>query len=335
MSTVPSNLLPTKITSLPEAPVADPAGYFPIVIAGTTYKVQFSQINQNLTVPPSRAINAGTGLTGGGTLSHDITIAVANGGIGDTQLDTTGVAAGTYGTAQLVPVITVSNKGRVTSISTVSIAQAGLVPDSRQVTAGSGIIGGGNLAQDISFSIDYATVAPVAGGVASVGTSSKIARGDHVHPAVNLSDTAKTTGVLPLGRGGTGSAISPVAGAVVYSDGTNFALSNQGTQDQVLSSNGTGAPTWRTLAGAGTVTSIDVSSTVSGLAFTGGPVTAAGTITMSGTLAVTHGGTGAGTASGARTNLGLGTIAARVLRRLAGLAHKLQRLARRVATLRR
>jgi len=145
MANVPTNLIPSRITSLPEAPVADPAGYFPIVISGTTYKVQFSQINQNLTVPPSRAINAGTGLTGGGTLSHDITIAVANGGIGDSQLDTTGVAAGTYGTGALVPVITVNNKGRVTSLSTTALSISGYVPDSRQIVAGTGLSGGGNL----------------------------------------------------------------------------------------------------------------------------------------------------------------------------------------------
>ncbi len=110
------------------------------------------QINQNLTVPPSRAINAGTGLTGGGTLSHDITIAVANGGIGDVQLDTTGVAAGTYGAGGSVPVITVNAKGRVTNISTTSLVVTGYVPDSRQIITGSGIIGGGNLAQNLTLS---------------------------------------------------------------------------------------------------------------------------------------------------------------------------------------
>lgn len=49
-------------------------------------------------------------------------------------------------------------------------------------------------------------------------------------------------------------------------------------------------------AGTGTVTSIDVSGGVSGLVFTGGPITTAGVITItSGTLAVTYGGTGTST----------------------------------------
>ena len=246
MATVPSNLIPSRISQLPEAPVADPAGYFPIVISGVTYKVQFSQINQNLTVPPSRAINAGTGLTGGGTLSHDITIAVANGGIGNDQLDTTGVSAGSYGDGQTVPVITVNTKGRVTSISTVSIAQSGVVPDSRQIIAGDGLLGGGNLSANRTLSVDFASANPESLGVASPGVAIKPAREDHVHPAVDLSDTSETTGALPLGRGGTGSALSPIPGAIAYSSGSEMAFGSVGSIGQVLVSGGNGAYNWGT-----------------------------------------------------------------------------------------
>jgi hypothetical protein len=309
MANVPSNLIPSRITSLPEAPVADPAGYFPIVISGTTYKVQFSQIQGNVEVPASRTITAGTGLTGGGSLSADITIAVANGGIGNDQLDTTGVAAGSYGTGSLVPVITVNTKGRVTSISTTPVVVTGYVSDNIQVVAGTGLTGGGTLTQNRTLAIDYSATIPSALGSASAGSANTPARADHVHPAVDLSDTTETTGALPLGRGGTGTALSPIAGAVIYSTGSQFALSTIGTAGQVLASNGTGAPTWQTISGAGTVTSIDVSSTVSGVVFSGGPITTAGVITMSGTLAISNGGTGASTASGARTNLGLGSMA--------------------------
>jgi hypothetical protein len=246
MATVPSNLIPSRITQLPEAPVADPAGYFPIVISGVTYKVQFSQINQNLTVPPSRAINAGTGLTGGGTLSHDITIAVANGGIGDNQLDTTGVAAGTYGNGQTIPVITVNTKGRVTSLSTVTVAQADVVPTSRQIIAGEGLAGGGNLTANRTLSIDFSSSNPVSLGVASPGTATKAAREDHVHPALDLSDTSEITGTLPLGRGGTGSALSPVPGAIAYSSGSELVFGSVGSIGQILVSGGNGAYTWGT-----------------------------------------------------------------------------------------
>lgn len=59
-------------------------------------------------------------------------------------------------------------------------------------------------------------------------------------------------------------------------------------------------------SGAGSiVSSVDVDGAASGLVFTGGPVTSSGTIDVDPTsaLAVAYGGTGAQTASGARTNL--------------------------------
>lgn len=56
--------------------------------------------------------------------------------------------------------------------------------------------------------------------------------------------------------------------------------------------------------GSGTVTSVAVSGGTTGLTTSGGPITTAGTITLAGTLDVDNGGTGATTASGARTNLG-------------------------------
>lgn len=361
MSNVPTNLIPTRITQLPEAPVADPAGYFPIVISGTTYKVQFSQIQGNVEVPASRQINAGTGLTGGGSLSADITIAVANGGIGDTQLDTTGVSAGTYGDGANMPVVTVNTKGRVTSLSTTPLVISGYVPDSRQVVAGTGLSGGGNLSADRTLAISFSSATPQPLGSASAGTGVNAARDDHVHPAVDLSDTTETTGVLPMGRGGTGSAMSPVAGAVVVSNGTNFDLTTVGSAGQVLLSAGASIPIWGAasslvvdaadrliggaanqvvyqagtndtsfviapvaadtflkwngssfewgaIAGAGTVTSVDGSGGTTGLTISGGPITTAGTLTLGGTLAISAGGTGlAGTPTNGQLLIGNGS----------------------------
>jgi len=308
MSNVPTNLIPQRITNLPEAPVADPAGYFPIVISGTTYKVQFSQIQGNVEVPASRIINAGTGLTGGGSLSQDITIAVANGGIGDSQLDTTGVGAGTYGDGANVPVVTVNTKGRVTSLSTTPLVISGYVPNSRQVVAGTGLSGGGNLAADRTLAIDFSSATPQPLGSATAGTGVNAAREDHVHPALDLADGTETTGILPMGRGGTGASLSPAAGALAYSTGSQIALTTIGTVGQILRSNGTTAPFWAD-DGGGSVRTVNMSTTLSGLSFTGSPITVSGVITLVGTLNISSGGTGASTQSGARTNLGLGTMA--------------------------
>lgn len=67
-----------------------------------------------------------------------------------------------------------------------------------------------------------------------------------------------------------------------------------GTPGQVLIKASTidYATAWLTLTGTGTVTSVDVSGGSTGLVFSGGPVTASGTMTMSGVLDVASGGTG-------------------------------------------
>jgi len=63
------------------------------------------------------------------------------------------------------------------------------------------------------------------------------------------------------------------------------------TADRFLKWTGS-AFTWD-VAGAGTVTSVDVSGGTTGLTFSGGPITSSGTITLAGTLAIANGGTNA------------------------------------------
>jgi hypothetical protein len=66
-----------------------------------------------------------------------------------------------------------------------------------------------------------------------------------------------------------------------------------GTAGQMLTSAGPGAtPTWTTVSGTGSVTSVGVSGGTTGLSFSGGPITTAGTITLAGTLSAANGGTG-------------------------------------------
>ena len=298
MSNVPTNLIPTTVTGLPEYTGSSTLGYLPYVVEGRTYKVQFSNIAAVGAVPSSRTIATGTGLTGGGDLSADRTIAIANGGVGTAQLAASGVSAGVYGSGTLVPVLTVDATGRVTSATTAAVSVSGFVPTSRSVIAGTGLTGGGALTSDVTLNVNFSSSTPQALGTATAGVSTAAARGDHVHPAVNLADTSQTQGALPLGRGGTGDALSPVAGAVVYSTGTRFALTALGLPGQVLMSDGANAPQWATVSGVGTVTSVNVSGGTTGLTFSGGPVTAAGTITMAGTLAVGNGGTGVTSSTG-------------------------------------
>lgn len=245
---VPSNLIPTRVTQLPEYTGSSTLGYFPYVLDGRSYKVQFANLAAVGAVPSTRVVAAGTGLTGGGDLSQDRTISIANGGVGYDQLALSGVTAGTYGDGSNIPVVTVDDKGRVTAVSTASLSISGYVPDTRAVNTGAGLTGGGSLSSDLTLAVNYYASLPQALGTASAGVSTAAARGDHVHPAVDLSDVNQTQGALPLGRGGTGDALSPVAGAVVYSTGTKFALTDPGVSGQVLVSAGTGDPYWATVS---------------------------------------------------------------------------------------
>jgi len=60
--------------------------------------------------------------------------------------------------------------------------------------------------------------------------------------------------VVGLGYGGTNANLTAVAGGIVYSGASAFAISAAGTTGQVLTSNGTGAPTWSTPTAYATVT---------------------------------------------------------------------------------
>ena len=100
------------------------------------------------------------------------------------------------------------------------------------------------------------------------------------------------------------------ANQIAYQTGANATsfITAPNTASTFLSWNGSSF-TWSAVAGAGTVTSVDANGGTTGLTFTGGPITASGNLTLSGVVAITSGGTGANTAAGARTNLGLGNMA--------------------------
>ena len=74
MSNVPTNLIPTRITGLPEYLGSSTLGYMPYIIDGRTYKVQFANIAAVGAVPSTREINTGSGLGGGGDLSANRTL---------------------------------------------------------------------------------------------------------------------------------------------------------------------------------------------------------------------------------------------------------------------
>ena len=81
--------------------------------------------------------------------SGQISVSVTGASIGSTQLDTTGVTAGSYGSSSAIPSITVDANGRVTAASTSSIDSTSISNGTSNVSVASGaditVTRGGNL----------------------------------------------------------------------------------------------------------------------------------------------------------------------------------------------
>lgn len=113
----------------------------------------------------------------------------------------------------------------------------------------------------------------------SAVTSTELGYVAGVTSAIQTQLNAKQTTSLPQHSIWVGNASNVAAPVTVGSEG------------QVLTVSG-GTPTWITPGAGGTVTSINASGGTTGFSFSGGPITTTGTLTMTGTLDETHGGTG-------------------------------------------
>lgn len=105
---------------------------------------------------------------------------------------------------------------------------------------------------------------------------------------ITTSGTITIAGTLATANGGTGGTATPTAGTIPYGTGTALGYSAVGTAGQVLTSGGAGVPTWTTVTGTGTVTSVAQSFTGGLISVSGSPITAAGTLAL--TVAGTSGG---------------------------------------------
>ena len=239
MSDVPSNLIPTRVTQLPVAPVADENSLMMIVYQGNNYQIRVGDLLSVAGVPITRQVIAGTGLQGGGQLANNVTLSIAPGGVGSTQLANSGVTPGSYGDATNIPVFTVDATGRVMAATTIPAAISGYVPDSRQIIAGTGLNGGGQLSSNVTLNANLSNATPQFNFQAgSAGTSTDISRADHKHPAVDLSDDDQVDNILGMNNGGTGKSLVPNSGGIVWSGADGLYIGPAGVYGQVLVSNG-------------------------------------------------------------------------------------------------
>lgn len=120
----------------------------------------------------------------------------------------------------------------------------------------------------------------------TLGTPLPVSSGGTGNNTGAISASNITSGVLGLTYGGTG-------GNTAASARANILPSYTGNGGKILAVNaGASDVEWLSVTGVGTVTSVNANTAISGLSFTGGPITGAGTLTLSGTLGVQGGGTG-------------------------------------------
>ena len=248
------------------------------------------------------------------------------------DLPSSGVTSGTYGSASVIPVLTVNSQGIVTSVST----QATNAPSYQ------GVWNASTNTPTLTSSVGtagYYYVVSVAGNTTLNGVSNwnvgdwaifensvwqKIPGSTSESftnlTTTNLAVTGLTGYMYANNTTGNVTASTTIPTTALSGTITNAQLANSTISGVSLGSNlfnltaGTGvnfssgttyngstAITINATGTGGTVTSVSASGGTTGLSFTGSPITTSGTLTLGGTLAVSNGGTGVVSSSGANS----------------------------------